>query len=705
MVKIKTEYIAAGGNRHPAAADWDAESGLIAFGADRNIALWKPSVCTPTLEKTDVDFATFPDSNIFASGSADSTVKIWRLQNADEGKTNVALEQTVKLVPRFFPLALALASLTASRSLVLAVAGTASIIQVFVKAHAQGQDTFGLQATLTGHEGWIRSLSFVQQIGHEHHDILLASASQDKYIRLWRIRQGEDLPAVNAAGQYPVIATLGRTLSNKVHRLKADSVVYSITFEALLLGHEDWIYTTSWRTHETQLQLLSASADNSLAIWQCDPASGVWICTTRLGEISAQKGSTTATGSTGGFWLGLWSSEGQVVALGRTGGFRLWTYAKEQDRWLQDVAASGHVKEVTGLSWSKDGGYLLSTSSDQTTRLHAEWRMGNTRAWYEFARPQIHGYDINCIDTLGESRFVSGADEKLLRVFDQPRAIALLLQKLCAIKGTRKDQMPQAADIPVLGLSNKAIKAVDDHQPTIKVDHEQSDAASPGPESNKSNLNLDKPPFEDHLARYTLWPESEKLYGHGFEISAIAASQDGTLVATACRASTIHHALIRIFETTQWREIKPPLTAHSLTVTRLQFSDDDQYLLSVGRDRQWAVFERSQDQRQIYTLAAANQKGHSRMILDGAWAPTSSGRIFATAGRDKLVKLWQEQGKDFLYKATISASHSVTAVAFLPKLLYDNLYIASGTENGTISLNGFTSAGLATGMAYTFDAR
>ena len=55
MVKIKTEYIAAGGNRHPAAADWDAESGLIAFGADRNIALWKPSVCTPTLEKTDVD--------------------------------------------------------------------------------------------------------------------------------------------------------------------------------------------------------------------------------------------------------------------------------------------------------------------------------------------------------------------------------------------------------------------------------------------------------------------------------------------------------------------------------------------------------------------------------------------------------------------------------------------------------------------------
>lgn len=38
------EYIAAGGNRHPAAADWDRQTGLLAFGADRNIALWHAEV-------------------------------------------------------------------------------------------------------------------------------------------------------------------------------------------------------------------------------------------------------------------------------------------------------------------------------------------------------------------------------------------------------------------------------------------------------------------------------------------------------------------------------------------------------------------------------------------------------------------------------------------------------------------------------------
>ena len=44
MVEYHNEYIAVGGNRHPSAADWDITSGLVAFGADRNVALWRPLV-------------------------------------------------------------------------------------------------------------------------------------------------------------------------------------------------------------------------------------------------------------------------------------------------------------------------------------------------------------------------------------------------------------------------------------------------------------------------------------------------------------------------------------------------------------------------------------------------------------------------------------------------------------------------------------
>jgi len=45
MMNISAEFISIGGNRNPAAADWD-EAGLqlLAFGADTCVALWDPQV-------------------------------------------------------------------------------------------------------------------------------------------------------------------------------------------------------------------------------------------------------------------------------------------------------------------------------------------------------------------------------------------------------------------------------------------------------------------------------------------------------------------------------------------------------------------------------------------------------------------------------------------------------------------------------------
>ncbi|KAF2475152.1 RNA polymeras-like protein II Elongator subunit [Lindgomyces ingoldianus] len=738
-MNISEIFISIGGNRNPAAADWDTKGlQLLAFGADNSIALWNPldhglrgvrsllnghnkavnavkffpteissksillsgsadhtlriwrchgypeiiyeAVKTITEHQSPIiRIATLPASDIFATGASDGTVKIWRLlHDADFSNINAELLQTIILSPKFFPLNIALEFLDDS-SLILAVAGTRSTIQIFLS-----RDThFDLVATLSGHEGWIRALEFTRERkGNRESDLLLASASQDKYIRLWRVHTGEELPAVSSALNDPALGILGKSLSNKAHRIESKDARYSITFEALLLGHEDWIYTASWRHREGKLQLLSTSEDNSLAIWESDPNSGVWVCVTRLGEISAQKGSTTATGSAGGFWIGLWSPDANtIVSLGRTGSWRKWTYSSSEHVWVQQVAITGHIREVKGLCWSKDGSYLLSTSSDQTTRLFTEWKRENRSSWHELSRPQIHGYDLNCIDSVTDTQFISGADEKLLRVFDEPKGVADILNKLCHIQTTSKGFI-DAANIPVLGLSNKAIQAVEDYEPASVTDEDEREAVDPASFIRKSTLDFDHPPFEDHLARHLLWPETEKLYGHGYEISAVATSNDGTLVATACRASAIDHAVVRIYDTKEWLEVKPPLKAHSLTVTALQFSHDDQYLLSVGRDRQWAVWKRGTNS--TYSLALSNPKGHTRMILDTSWAPIE--HTFLTAGRDKSVKIWQFSGSEAQLKTTISATSAVTAVACIQHVIQDQFVFAYGTDGGEISI-------------------
>ena len=618
--------------------------------------------------------------NLIVSGSADGTLKVWRVDLKQDSKA--VLVQNIQTNLQLLPLALASADLSPGANVVLAVAGTKGTVQIWV---TRIDSEFELQATLIGHESWIRSLAITKEIDQPDSDLLLASASQDKYIRLWRIRKSLS----EADGSASTGSNFMTSLSNKAHLLKTSQGTHSLTFEALLLGHEDWIYTVQWRRRNDGLQLLSASADNSLAIWVAEESSGIWVCNTRLGEISSQKGSTTATGSTGGFWIGLWSPNGEsVLSLAKTGSWRMWNYERQSTRWIESLGTSGHTSSVTDIAWAKDGTYLLSTGLDQTTRLHASWSHEGRRSWHEFARPQIHGYDLNCIDSIGGSHFISGADEKSLRVFAETKAIAALLERLCRISPPSDQSLPDAANIPMLGLSNKAVENFVKVEPVTDRGVFERDASEPASAMSAETFDLDHPPLEDHLARHTLWPESEKLYGHGHEISAVAASHGGTVIATACRASSIDHAVIRLYETKGWREVKPALTAHSLTVTCLRFSEDDRYLLSVGRDRQLAIFERDQSCTVLYKLHIQNLKGHSRMILNASWAPVDAGRIFATAGRDKAVKIWKLVSDSTEARVdcvnTLALVSPVTAIDVFPQLMKDGLIIAIGTEEGEV---------------------
>ena len=56
--------------------------------------------------------------------------------------------------------------------------------------------------------------------------------------------------------------------------------------------------------------------------------------------------------------------------------------------------------------------------------------MFQTSDWFEMGRPQVHGYDLQCLAMIGRTSFASGADEKVVRIFQCPLNFLHNLERL-----------------------------------------------------------------------------------------------------------------------------------------------------------------------------------------------------------------------------------------------------------------------------------
>ncbi|KAJ1926862.1 Elongator subunit elp2 [Tieghemiomyces parasiticus] len=576
---------------------------------------------------------------------------------------------------------------------------------------------------------------------------------------------------------------------------------FAVSIEAVVLGHDDWVHSVQWQPrcaiNGTVVQpagFVSTSADKSMIVWRPDPATGIWISTARVGEMGGM--------STLGFFDGMFSPDGRhLLAHGATGAFHMWSAVPNTDStdgedgdgletdvtWTPQFTVSGHTRAVQSLAWDPRARYLVTVSLDQTTRLFAPWQRrkvageapttqsegsGATgeliKSWHEMARPQVHGYDLQCVAFTADYQFVSGADEKVLRAFDAP---GTFVESLVAITGDTSAPLvtpsgdsievkggddssaavaepsmgvavsrPVAANLPALGLSNKAVFENDLQTAEAMTDDFLARQYSVGGRGVADTLRnaLRIPPLEELRMQHTLWPETDKVYGHGYELISVAATHQTStppsrtpaapIVASCCRSTTDRHAVIRLVDTRRWLEYQHPLPGHTLTVTRLTFSPDNRYLLSVSRDRSWQLSERIQDQSEETSASSSSSDGrrvrepadlsvapyrpvqhfpkaHARIIWDAAWSP--DGQYFATGSRDKTVKIWHQgppslntRGDDndqsdkhvaWTCVATLKLPEAVTAVDFGPLVQGSSqnaptYLLAVGQEDGRITL-------------------
>ncbi|CAD6899736.1 unnamed protein product [Tilletia controversa] len=524
--------------------------------------------------------------------------------------------------------------------------------------------------------------------------------------------------------------------------------IWVVTMDALLVGHDGWI--TSLRWHPTFAKagasdfqpaaLLSTSADNSVIVWapaatspdiyvdlaSKDAASSIWAPQQRFGEL----GGGTSLGFYGGLWVspstpyvaqdtgssGISSPLG-IFCHAFNGATRLWAPGTDSGgsrRWAPRNAITGHLGPCKSLSWDPTGCMLLSCGSDRTTRLHARFRDSQASAsassytWHELARPQTHGYDLNSVAWIDQWSFASAADEKVVRVFTAPAGFVQSIKAAGGLDGAENesslpDTAPIGASVPPLGLSNRAI-----FDTSVGLEDGPNESGQPIGTATTSVADVFKsPPNEDELYVSTLWPELDKLYGHGYELFTLGTSHPnqpdsnglrskGGYVASSCKANSVEHAVIRIHDRERnWKELAQ-LPGHKLSITRIRFHpggagyEPNRFVLSTGRDRSWHLHELiaseqpAQSQSNLSWRLVASQQAHSRIIWDCAWS--QDGSLFATGSRDKTVKVWAlssagSPNTSIGLLATLKLETACTSVTFGPENL-----LAVGTEGGSIHL-------------------
>ncbi|KAM0829279.1 hypothetical protein ACQ4PT_066974 [Festuca glaucescens] len=631
--------------------------------------------------------------SIFASTSSDGTVVIWEM--AVEPTTSCSFKVSclhslsVGLKPM---VSLSLALLPEQEGcLILAMGGLDHKVHIYC---GDQSGKFVKACELKGHSDWIRSLDFSLPVmmGSEKQSLFLVSSSQDKTIRIWKMTS--DFVSSSSMEQ-PRKENIGMASYIEGPLFVVGNASYQVSLESLLVGHEDWVYSVEWQpptlllnagAHQP-MSILSASMDKMMMIWRPEKNTGLWINSVTVGELSH---------SALGFYGGHWEPDGKsILAHGYGGFFHMWRdVGLDSENWQPQVVPSGHFAPVSDLTWSRSGEYLLTVSHDQTAHIFAPWRShvnpGDVICWREIARPQIHGHDINCVAFIqgtGNHRFVCGADEKVSRVFEATLSFLRTLQEATLLKPDNEDfddVQVLGANMSALGLSQKPIYTHGGKESPSSTSNDGPDSMETIPDAVPTVFT--EPPVEDQLAWHTLWPESHKLYGHGNELFSICCDHAGKLVASSCKAQSAPVAEIWLWEVGTWKAVGC-LQSHNLTVTQMEFSSDNAFLLSVSRDRHLSIFSIKKTEEGAQHHLVTKHEAHKRIIWACSWNPF--GYEFATGSRDKTVKIWcvQDASSVKLLTTLPQFRDSVTTLSWTGRDRARNAgIIAVGMDNGLIEL-------------------
>ncbi|UBF26134.1 hypothetical protein K9N68_32190 [Kovacikia minuta CCNUW1] len=471
---------------------------------------------------------------------------------------------------------------------------------------------------------------------------LLASASADKTIKLWRkdrSGQFEPHPYKTLRGHLAPVHRISFSPNGKLlASVSADKTVRLWTIDGRLLkvlkGHSAPIWGVS--ISPDGKTLASASDDRTVRLWALNG---------RL--LKVLKGHTDDINSVS------FSPDGRLIATASNDKtIKLWTLKGQVLRTFK-----GHGDYVNDVRFSPDGKTLASGSWDNTVIL---WSLDGQQL-DTFRGHQSYVWGIS-FSPDGKAIASASADNTIKLWWTPNREDLELLEghsdDISSISISPNGKMIASASddntVRLWTINGKPLKVLRGHTGYVN-----SVSFSP------SNQMLASASADNTLKLWSInGRELKTLRGHTSYINSVSFSPDGKLLASGGADN-----VVKVW-TVEGQELKT-LKGHTDAINRVVFSPDGKTIASASADKTiklWSV-----DGQELKTLS-----GHTSFVNSVIFSP--DGKLIASASADGTVRLWSVEGQEL--KTLRGHNGYVNSVSFSP----DSKRVASASSDTTVKL-------------------